>query len=404
MQISNAFTAATFALALMPSTSVATPVLDRFFRHRDKLPPPPQPSDGYAPMRTDPGWYPSRPDGSHSRMHAGPPEQFVKLPPTAITCNGGRLMLPSQYKRGCTIGSNILRRYGESQQLQMRFYGFVVHLPRYASGLKSRFLYSQRGNATSANALADVKVELLDRYQVELTYPQGTWQRQAYDDFVGALISPSKTFPCVYGTKGFKANELDFVFLDSEELGSAATAKLGAKAILEYHQVLEGRGRNISLVMLCPPPERERSVHEYHDAFWAFLHRLRQLDPKPWPAQIPRATGHVKWCMNFDGVEAFFAVLTPAHRQRLSRHAPNFAMVYQPRYIFDAVFKNARYRESATKMIRGLVDRYDEIPHSPEISDYGLPGTTESRQYFLLDENVPSKCPYESLDDKAPSN
>ncbi|KAI6281064.1 hypothetical protein MCOR03_000648 [Pyricularia oryzae] len=285
-----------------------------------------------------------------------------------------------------------------------RFYGFVVHLPRYASGLKSRFLYSQRGNATSANALADVKVELLDRYQVELTYPQGTWQRQAYDDFVGALISPSKTFPCVYGTKGFKANELDFVFFDSEELGSAATAKLGAKAILEYHQVLEGRGRNISLVMLCPPPERERSVHEYHDAFWAFLHRLRQLDPKPWPAQIPRATGHVKWCMNFDGVEAFFAVLTPAHRQRLSRHAPNFAMVYQPRYIFDAVFKNARYRESATKMIRGLVDRYDEIPHSPEISDYGLPGTTESRQYFLLDENVPSKCPYESLDDKAPSN
>lgn len=257
---------------------------------------------------------------------------------------------------------------------------------------------------TSGPWLTERKQKKNLRYQVELTYPQGTWQRQAYDDFVGALISPSKTFPCVYGTKGFKANELDFVFLDSEELGSAATAKLGAKAILEYHQVLEGRGRNISLVMLCPPPERERSVHEYHDAFWAFLHRLRQLDPKPWPAQIPRATGHVKWCMNFDGVEAFFAVLTPAHRQRLSRHAPNFAMVYQPRYIFDAVFKNARYRESATKMIRGLVDRYDEIPHSPEISDYGLPGTTESRQYFLLDENVPSKCPYESLDDKAPSN
>ncbi|TLD22850.1 hypothetical protein PspLS_07132 [Pyricularia sp. CBS 133598] len=281
-----------------------------------------------------------------------------------------------------------------------RLLSFVIQLPRYASNLKSRFSYSQNGNTTSSDALADVKVELLDRYQVEVKYPQGTWQRQAYDDFVGVLINPAKTFPCIYGTKGFKANELDFVFLDSEELGSKGTAKLGAKAILEYHKILDSRGRNISLVMLCPPPERRRTVDEYHDTFWSFLHRLRQLDPKPWPAKIPRGTGHVKWCMNFDGIEAFFAVLTPAHKQRLSRHAPNFAMVYQPRYIFDIVFKNARYRESATKMIRGLVDQYDEIPHSPEISDYGLPGTTESRQYFLLDENVPSQCPYESLDDQ----
>ncbi|KAI6358804.1 hypothetical protein MCOR25_007240 [Pyricularia grisea] len=281
-----------------------------------------------------------------------------------------------------------------------RLSSYLVDHLCYARLWKSRFSYSKSGNATSVDALANIKVELLDRYQVEVKHPQGTWQRQAYDDFVGALTNPAKKFPCIYGTKGFKANELDFVFLDSEELGNMATSKQGARAILEYHKILDSRGRNISLVMLCPPPKRERTVQEYHDTFWSFLHRLRQLDPKPWPAKIPRNTGHVKWCMNFDGIEAFFAVLTPAHRQRLSRHAPNFAMVYQPRYIFDIVFKNARYRESATKMIRGLVDQYDQIPHSPEISDYGLPGSTESRQYFLLDENVPSKCPYKTLDDQ----
>jgi FPC/CPF motif-containing protein YcgG len=209
---------------------------------------------------------------------------------------------------------------------------------------------------------------------------------------------PTPVFPCIYGTKGYKANELDFVFLDSEDLGRASTAKLGAKALLQYHQILHQRGRNISLVLLCPPPSREKSVQEYHAHFWSFLRRLRQLDPKPWPTRVPHDTGHVKWCMTFDGIDAFFAVLTPAHRQRASRHAANFALVYQPRHIFDIVFKDARYRASATKMIRGLVDKYDQIPHSPDSSDYARAGTSESRQYFLLDENVSSASPWGSLD------
>lgn len=186
--------------------------------------------------------------------------------------------------------------------------------------------------------------------------------------------------------------------MDSENLDDLNTAKFGAKAILEYHEILRHRGgRNVSLVLLCPPPETQHSVDEYHKLFWYFLKHLRQLDPKPWPAAIPHDTRDKKWCMNFDGTEAFFAVQTPAHRQRLSRRAENFAMVYQPRYIFDVIFKDKRYRESATRMVRGLVDQYDAIPHSPDISDYAVDGTTESRQYFLLDENVSAECPYGNL-------
>ncbi|KAF4636623.1 hypothetical protein G7Y89_g1461 [Cudoniella acicularis] len=236
------------------------------------------------------------------------------------------------------------------------------------------------------------------RYQVEETYSTDTWQRQAYDDFTRALIAKDKTFPCIYGTKGYKSNELDFLFLSSEDLNDIETAKVGAKAILEYHKILHKRGRNISLVLICPPPTKERTVEEYHLLFWSFLKRLRQLDPQPWPENIPHNTEDEKWCMNFDGKEAFFAVQTPAHKQRLSRFAPNFAIVYQPRFIFDVVFKDPRYRESATKMVRGLLDRYDAIERSPDISDYAVEGTTESRQYFLLDRNVAAVCPYERLD------
>lgn len=234
---------------------------------------------------------------------------------------------------------------------------------------------------------------------MEKTYPPGTWERKAYDEFVSALVAKDKIFPCIYGTKGYKANEIDFLFLDSEEIDRLSTAKVGAKAIVEYHKILASRGRNVSLVLLCPPPSIDRSVEEYHKLFWGFLKRLRQLDPHPWPSKIPHNTSDKFWCMNFDSMEAFFAVQTPAHKERLSRHASNFAMIYQPRAIFDIIFKDARYRESATKTVRRLVDKYDKIPHSPDISDYALDGTTESRQYFLLDKNEPAICPYGNLDE-----
>lgn len=73
--------------------------------------------------------------------------------------------------------------------------------------------------------------------------------------------------------KGYKANELDFVFLESENLNDLEITKVGAKAIVDYHEVLKQRGRNISLVFLCPPPAPtvERSVEEYHKLFWSFL-------------------------------------------------------------------------------------------------------------------------------------
>jgi len=45
-----------------------------------------------------------------------------------------------------------------------------------------------------------------------------------------------------------------------------------------------------------------------------------------------------------------------------------------------------------------LLDTYDTIPHSPDIADFGQTGMTESRQYFLLDENTTSPCLYSTLE------
>lgn len=229
-------------------------------------------------------------------------------------------------------------------------------------------------------------------------YNTDTWQRQAYESFATTLCAKDRIFPCIYGTKGYKANELDFLFLESENLSDVEIAKFGAKGIVEYHKGASTRGRNTSLVIMTPPPVVERSVDEYHKLFWSFLWRLRKLDPKPWPQRIPENTSDQHWCFNFDDTQAFIAVLTPAHQQRLSRYAPNMCMIYQPRYLFEVLFSSEKNRISATKTVRNLVDKYDLIPHSPDVSDYALPGSTESRQYFLLDENETANCPYPSLE------
>lgn len=178
---------------------------------------------------------------------------------------------------------------------------------------------------------------------------------------------------------------------------------VAAKAIVEYHKQVRSRGRNTSLVLMAPPPAVERTVEDYHKLFWSFLHRLHTLDPKPWPKDVPFDTEAERWCFNFDDTAAFFAVLTPAHRQRQSRYSANMCMVYQPRYIFDRLFTSEKNRASATKVVRDLVDQYDEIPHSPDVSNYAAPGSTESRQYFLLDENKTAACPYKSLEFALPS-
>ena len=48
--------------------------------------------------------------------------------------------------------------------------------------------------------------------------------------------------------------------------------------------------------------------------------------------------------------------------------------------------------------VRKLMPEYDQVEVSPDLSAYGTEGTTEAKQYFLLDENVSAECPWGSLD------
>ena len=120
-------------------------------------------------------------------------------------------------------------------------------------------------------------------------------QREASDAFGARLTDPDHTFPCIYATKGYRANELRYLFIASEDIDDARNAQMIAAGILNYHVDAKRMGKNTSLLIMAPPPTRARTVEQYNTMFWALLRQLRKLDPAPWPADVPRETQARSW-------------------------------------------------------------------------------------------------------------
>ena len=57
---------------------------------------------------------------------------------------------------------------------------------------------------------------------------------------------------------------------------------------------------------------------------------------------------------------------------------------------FSALFSTDAKRAASLAKVRVLLKKYDPIPVSPELKNYGDEGSREAQQYFLMDENVPA--------------
>lgn len=240
---------------------------------------------------------------------------------------------------------------------------------------------------------------MLCRAQVVSAFPEGTWQREAYDDYTKVLLDEDLIFPCIYATKGFKNDNQLYLFIDSDDLSDPRHIRSLATALTTYLPQAHDLGPNTSLVLLAKKVSYQRSIEEYNALFWELLNGLAKLDTKPWPTTVPRDIDTDNWCLCFGGEPFFTVIQTPAHQVRRSRYAPGLTIVFQPKWIFDILFSSDAKRAGALAKVRNLLAKYDPIPVSPELKNYGDPGSRESKQYFLLDENEPAPCPYDKLND-----
>jgi len=229
-----------------------------------------------------------------------------------------------------------------------------------------------------------------------------TWQRLAYEDFKTTILAKGaglRTFPCIYATKGYRAGDHRYIFLLSDDPSEAQNIRIIAPLLREYLTLSQSLGPNTSLVIMGAPSETgNKSVEDYNTSFWEMLRGLRIWDTKEWPRDVPSETQNEKWTFCFEGTQLFPVALTPAHERRWSRHASVPLVALQPKWVLDELLATPEKRETATGRVRKLLEEYDQVGVSPDLTAYGQPGTSEVHQLCLLDENKQAVCPYMDFD------
>lgn len=243
----------------------------------------------------------------------------------------------------------------------------------------------------------------LTKDQVEARFDPCSWQRLAYDDFKTKLLAKDtnlKTFPCIYAIMGFRANEHRYLFLHSCNPSEPQNIRLIAPALQSYLLLAPSLGPNTSLVIFAGPSPIPTTLQTHHANFWNTLRGLRIADPIPWPVSIPSSTPSSRRTFCFANEPVFPILMTPSHGRRFSRHMSVPVLAIQPKWALDALLDTAQHRDAATRKARKLLEEYDAVDVSPDLTGYGDPGSSESRQLCLADENDSGsvECPYEDLD------
>lgn len=232
--------------------------------------------------------------------------------------------------------------------------------------------------------------EYLKAGDIEACFSPRDWQYIVYQDLRSTLESEIRLFPCIFGINGFKKGQLRFLFLETIDAHGLAGP------LRDFVQHSRSFGANTSLVVLSRP-RPVASLASYKDQFWDVLNELHELDPSPWPENVPEQLDTPLWEFSFAGEPIFVVCNTPAHILRQSRRSMSFMMTFQPRWVFDNILGTEAAAAKAFAKVRERLDAYDLIPPSPALGQYGNPENREFAQYFLEDNNEETKCPFHQL-------
>jgi len=243
---------------------------------------------------------------------------------------------------------------------------------------------------------------LLTKSDVEEQFEVGTWQRIAYEEFKSTILAKERTakkFPCIYATKGYRANDHRYVFAESDNPSEPRNLHHIGPAIRTYLSAAHSLGPNTSLVIICAPGDDIATVEDYTERFWNFLRGLRICDTKPWPSNVPADTNDEQWTFCFNGEPIFPIALTPAHEKRRSRYASNLIIAMQPKWVIDNLMSTPEKRVHATTTVRGLLRDYDDVDVSPDLANFGEKGASEGRQLVIRDDNEAGwEIPFKNMD------
>ncbi|KAH6708911.1 YqcI/YcgG family-domain-containing protein [Leptodontidium sp. MPI-SDFR-AT-0119] len=235
--------------------------------------------------------------------------------------------------------------------------------------------------------------------EIPTAFAPTSWQRQAFDAFrARMLLQDPQIFPCIYATKGFKANEHRCCFIDHLDTDPGSTIPDTtldnlAAAFEEYAQNWRQFGPMTSLVVLTPLPpatttdEWKPTLEEDRRRFWDLLRAISDRDPHSWPAQASQTVGEPSWTFRFRGERFVALALTPRYRKRQSRFCAGFVLAFQPIEIFQDLLSTPEKMASAVGKVRELTDSLDDVPYSQDVVAVGDGRQSVSSMFFLSDDD-----------------
>ncbi len=223
--------------------------------------------------------------------------------------------------------------------------------------------------------------------------PPGGWTVPAMKLFRERLLSSDKPFPCVFGVDALRKGMLRLAFIPA---GQSRVSRL-AQALCEFTEVASLLGRRTSLVSIFEPDPRLDSLEKHREHFWSLLTELCEQDAAPWPDGISTDPNDSTWEFSYNSMPMFVVANSPHYRRRKSRYFENFAITFQPRFVFEDLQGFTRLGDNARTVIRRRLAEYDDVEPTPLLGSFGVDGNKEWTQYFLSDDNEPldpaARCP-----------
>lgn len=220
------------------------------------------------------------------------------------------------------------------------------------------------------------------------------WARSGYEAFCRALESQEPGFPCIYGVRTYNEGGLRFVFIRDDTI-PAGLEELG-QAVWEYATTSSEIGQFTTLAAFFPPTNGELATLEgYRKRYWRILQWLFEHDPAPWPDGIPVDPTDPDWEFCFGGLPMFVPAMLPIYVRRRSRRNLCFAILFQPRFVFDELIAQPGKLAAARRVIRARALAFDDVPVHPTIGVYGEQDNLEWKQYVVPDSSDPvtGECP-----------
>jgi FPC/CPF motif-containing protein YcgG len=226
------------------------------------------------------------------------------------------------------------------------------------------------------------------------------WHRSVLSD-IESRVGDDPDFPCVFSKNAFQKGLLKFIFVNTIEISGIQHL---AEGLTEYVEISRGWNGNLNtayplIVAFSLDAIKAQSIDGY-DAFgWNVLQKLHDVDPAPWPTEVPTDPNSPSWSMCFNGMPIFCNMSHPAHRVRRSRNlGEHFLFIINPRERFDIVAGDTPSGRKVRSNIRNRIARFDGAAHCLQLASYGA-GGIEWWQYGIIEDNIErtDKCPFKFM-------